>query len=328
MARRTGRLGILALLALLGVSLAAQSMNPDENVRSVHGPWIADRYDASHVLACFNFLDPRLHFPQDAPTLAGDPTRLCDSVQLTAPQMQALQAEEPAGERFHLGDRYRLRLEDGKALTVRVSLLTGMRGTYSSADPSIDSYTGAILAVAAGDLTPFRASHAEAFVLERMDASCSQPAAARSTGWQSPPRAVARIAPMLVRARLKYLSGSIPAGEPPRIALDGIIPAGATEPTLYLARAVWPGTPRSAVVLYAWVLLKPTPQIVGDAAGGTVGPGERQEQQRVVSVVGLGCGQTGIVFDDDGSYHWSHQLLVLDRDGNLRVVHAFGATSD
>ncbi len=356
--RKTLRLRWPLILAALAVCAAAQIVNPQENIASPHGSWIADRYGTSlsgargarvpaslqpgpgaahrpapnSVLTCFAVLDPRVPLPKGGVPFGRPNMNLCDRLQLTPDQMAAPQALDPAGEPFRMGETYRLLLGGGVSVTVQVTALTESQGSFSTADPSYNSYLGAVLTVSPQDLAKFRASPRKEFVRARAHGRGLRPASGLAvlhrldTASAGHRGETAALAPRQPARRPPIMRGPRPT---PTLAVEIIAAAGQR---LYLVRAelLPPSTEgrRLTPVVYAWVELDPAPHILGNTAYGTVQGSEEMEQQSILNVLGLGGGRTAILFDDKGEYHWSHELLILSPDGSLKLAHAYGATSD
>jgi hypothetical protein len=334
---------IIAFL-LCGPVLAAQvqgnyvqAADTGLDVRSAHGPWIATRYDTTHVSAYFDILKPTTPFPKDAPKLPCTTTEQDPLgtilTQVTSAQMATLQSFDPDGEKFKLGDQYKLLLGGGTWLPVTVTALTGIAGfDGGDTDPSSDTYIGALLAVAPSHLPKFKATGHDFFVLERPDAVLEpSPVQPSFTDWQSP-LLVADFIGLILQPRLETMFRGVgfELDREPTIRLQAV-QIGPHTGSIYFLNASWKAKlwrghvdyHAVALVAYAWAALAPAPHLISTPATGTRGPTEFQLDQEVLNVVDLGGGRTGILFRDDAMYHWSVQLLEYSAD-HLRAINAFG----
>ncbi|MGH9466692.1 MAG: hypothetical protein ACRD1Y_05000 [Terriglobales bacterium] len=323
-------------IALLCLTLAvfAAAARP-QSVRSPHGPWIAQRVDASHVMACMEMVNPALPLPPGLNIKQNESHGICNTGTATPAQMRLLQALDPGGEHFSLGESYRLLVAQGPPMVVRVSsLIVTLGAPGDSADPGLDTYLGTLLEIAPSDRPRFARLRSKYYALERMDAPWT-PAALTGhfMAWRPAPPPLAAALLALAQSKLAASSFSNLTLQPgSAIDVANVFVTRRIPPAACLLRVVWP-SPRGngpGPSFYAWVALAPTPRVVGpvDMAVGEGGERLPNGGARILNLVPLDAAHVAILSDDIEMYHYTYQLWVLGRDGSLRLANAFGATSD
>jgi hypothetical protein len=326
-----GALLMPILTLALAAALAGQgpSVNPNENLRSAHGPWVAQRQAPSHVVVCFGFLDPRRALPPGVSITrnpsAGDG---CDFGRVTADSMRKLQAMDPYGEHFQLGDRYRLLVDAGAPLIVTVSDLYAVAGDYTSPDaqPGVDTYVGAALAIAPADAKRFQGLKSSYFMLERMDAPYAPPdTSAKAGDWEPPPPGIAAALTGLA-AKASSLPRAPHMQSPPRsLSVQCVLVGENGQPEACILKVTWPGmppAPQSPPYVYSWVAFAPAPHFAGVPDAWDV------HEFDIQNVIPLDGGRVAVLAEDEAEYKFSAQLWMLEADGTFHLVHAYGAVSD
>lgn len=294
--------------------------------------WLAYRYDSTRVVVYFDTVKFNGAMDTTGHKLAGPKAEsFLSPVALPASYVASFQ-KQPGAEHFAVGDRYDLLLDSGKVATITLTRLVGDEGDEGTGG---QSFIGAIGTVAKAGRRFFTRDY---YAVTRHSTSRPAKPAPRprtpapkaglgDTTVQSDTRA--RIATLFAE-RLKADSDSVA-----RSAAEGVEPAvfvqqfRTTDGNLrYYATAAWPfaqGQERAAYKLAAWLTTKPTLKLL--AVETCLCEVDTPQLPRLLNVVDLGRGRTGVIVETKGQYLWEFGLYEY-RDGiglrKMRVLQTMG----
>ena len=281
--------------------------------------WLAFRYDSTRVVVYFDTVKFNGAMDTTGHKLAGPRAEsFLSPVALPASYVAGFQ-KRPGAEHFAVGDRYDLLLDSGKVATISLTRLVGDEGDEGTGG---QSFIGAIGIVAKAGRRYFTKDY---YAVTRHSTSRPANPAARArtpvpkaelgdTTVQSDTRE--RIAALFTE-RLKADSDSVArsatdVGEPAVFVQQFRTADGNLR---YYATAAWPFTQvqdRAAYKLAAWLTTKPTLKLL--AVETCLCEVDTPQLPRLLNVVDLGRGRTGVIAEIKGQYLWEFGLYEY-RDG-------------
>lgn len=318
----------------LGLALAIASMHaaPMLGQTARERFWLAYRYDRNQVVVYFDTVKFNGTMPAtasriDRPRAEG----FLSPVALPAGYLAKFQ-KRPGMERFAIGARYDLLLDSGRVATITLTTLVGDEGDEGTGG---QSFIGAIGTVAKAGRRFFTKDY---YAVRRHNAS--RPPAPTARPRQPAPKAglgdtvvqsdtKAGIARLLTE-RLKADTDAAARGAAETVEpLVSVQEFRTAEGKLrYYAAATWPfsqGPGRSAYKLAGWLATKPTLQLL--AVETCLCEIDTPQLPRLLNVVDLGRGRTGVIVEIKGEYMWEFALYEY-RDGldfrKMRLLQTMG----
>jgi hypothetical protein len=285
---------------------------PIPNAISGERFWLAGRYDRTRVVVYFEAVKFKDTFPSNAQSMTAPVARAFFRPKVLPGSSVAGFQAEPGAEHFAVGDRYDLLLDGGRVATITLATLVGFESDEFVGN---DSYIGALGSVATGDLPFFTRDY---YTVRRhqvtRSASSTRRTAFASLGNGPVPLNIQTRAASLIRQRLESDPFYARAAEqtPPSIKqVQPFTVAGGGR--RYYVRAELRASAVCATI-GAWLAPAPTLHIVAAQERGCLEADLPQEAPRLLNVVDLDGGRTGIVVlfaGGDGS-----KLELFDyRDG-------------
>jgi hypothetical protein len=294
--------------------------------------WLAYRYDSTRVVVYFDTVKFNGAMDTTGRKLAGPQAEsFLSPVALPASYVASFQ-KQPGAERFAVGDRYDLLLDSGKVATITLTRLVGDEGDEGTGG---QSFIGAIASVAKAGRRYFTKDYYA--VTRHLTSRPAKPAArprnpapAATLGDTTVPLDTRTRIATLFSERLKADSDSLARSAAemadPAIFVQQFKTADGTARSY--ATAVWPftqGQERSAYKLAAWLTTKPTLKML--AVETCLCELDTPQLPRLLNVVDLGRGRTGVIVETKGQYLWEFGLYEY-RDGiglrKMRVLQSMG----
>lgn len=313
--RTVSRSGALAL----ALAIASVSAGPARGQAKHERFWLAYRYDSTRVLVYFDTVKFNGTMPATARKITGPKAEsFLSPVALPAATIAGFQTL-PGVERFAIGDRYDLLLDSGKVATITLTTLVGEEGDEGTGG---QSFIGAIGTVAK---TGRRFFTRDFYAVTRHATTRPSQSAARARrpapkaafgDTVAQPETKTQFAGLLIE-RLKADTDSVARG-----AADQVEPSisarqfrTADGKVRYYAAATWPfayGQERVAFKLGGWLSTKPTLQLL--ALETCLCEIDTPQLPRLLNVVDLGRGRTGVIVEIKGEFMWEFALYEY-RDG-------------
>jgi hypothetical protein len=299
--------------------------------------WLAGRYDGNRVIVYFDAVQFHGTVPPTAKRIA-DPTvgGFFMPVKLPASYLSQF-LKGPDAERFALGDKYDLLLDEGKVATVTLTTLVGTEGDEQVGN---DSFIGALATLENKDDIMYMASGGIYVIRRHRKLPDSKP--------KYPPRPDAVYAGLqnepvrfdiqtkIVGLLTEQMGSQAKADHKPTVA--DMSPVFAVQTfrlangeLRYYARAVWNSNEgantKTVFALSAWISPSPTLHIL--AVEGRESPYDGLGVlPDLYNVIDLGGGRTGIIVGRSGEDDNSTALLEY-RDGvdlgQMRILQSIGA---
>jgi hypothetical protein len=281
--------------------------------------WIAYRYDSTRVIVYFDTVRFNGAMDTTGRKLAAPKAESFLNPRVLPAGYVAKFQTQPGAEHFAVGNRYDLLLDSGRVATLTLATLVGDEGDEGTGG---QSFIGAIGVVAKTGRRFFTKDY---YAVARHIATRPSKTKARprqpvrkaefgDTVVQSETRN--RIAGLLTD-RLKADTDSVA-----RSAASTVEPSvsvrefrSADGGSRYYAAAVWPfseGQERSAFKLAGWLAATPTLKLL--AVETCLCEIETPQLPRLLNVVDLGRGRTGVIVEIKGQYLWEFALYEY-RDG-------------
>ena len=295
--------------------------------------WLAYRYDSTRVVVYFDTVKFNGAMDTTGHKIGGlKAETFLSPVALPAGYVAGFQ-KRPGAEHFAVGDRYDLLLDSGTVAAITLTRLVGDEGDEGTGG---QSFIGAIGTIAKAGRPFFTKDY---YAVTRH--SALRPKKKASTRPRSPapraglgdttiePDALTRIAALFTE-RLKADSDSVA-----RSAAETVDPSVSVQQFTtadgnlrYYAAATWPfaqSQERSAYKLGAWLTTKPAVKLL--AVETCLCEIDTPQLFRLLNVVNLGRGRTGVIVETKGQYLWEFGLYEY-RDGltlrKMRVLQTMG----
>jgi hypothetical protein len=293
--------------------------------------WLAYRYDSTRVVVYFDTVKFNGAMDTTGHKIGGPKAEsFLSPVALPASYVAGFQ-KRPGAEQFAVDDRYDLLLDSGKVATITLTRLVGDEGDEGTGG---QSFIGAIATIAKTGRRFFTKDY---YAVTRH--STSRPTKAARPRTPVPKAGLGdttveadtrtRIAGLFTE-RLKADSDSVA-----RSAAESVEPSVSVQQfrtadgnLRYYAAATWPfsrGQERSAYKLAGWLATTPSLKLL--AVEGCLCEIDTPQLPRLLNVVDLGRGRTGVIVEIKGQYLWEFALYEY-RDGldlrRMRLLQIMG----
>ena len=320
------------LTVALAVVLSSLSTAPLAGQRKPERFWIAYRYDSTRVVVYFDSVKFNGAMDSTGRKLTAPKAESFLSPRALPVEYVAKFQARPGAEHFAVGNRYDVLLDSGRVAALTLTTLIGDEGDEGTGG---QSFLGAIGVVAKSGRRFFTRDyyavtrHVATRPSSRKTRQRKPAPKAEFGDTVSQPETRTRIAGLLTE-RLKADTDSVA-----RSAAETVEPSVSAQEfrtadgsLRYYATAAWPfsqGLERSAYKLAGWLAATPSPRLL--AVETCLCEMDTPQLPRLLNVVDLGRGRTGLIVEIKGQFLWEFALYEY-RDGvGLRKMRLLQAMS-